>query len=79
MCLCYKVSGRTSCELFPLFSLAAAVEQQKWQWKHTRLTVILCDQGGVVPTNDDYEIEEEVKGNLAFARAGRSPNRDNIG
>lgn len=47
------------------------MEQQKWQWKHTRLIVILCDQG--VVSNDDYEIEEVGKGNLAFARAGGSP------
>lgn len=64
--------------MFPLLSIAAVVEQKKWQWKHTHLIVILCDQGVVVPNNDDYEIQEEGEGSLAFARAGKSPNRDKI-
>lgn len=55
------------------------MEQQTWQWKHTHLTVISCGQGVFVPNNDDYEIKEEGKGNLAFARASKSPSRDNIG
>lgn len=59
--------------------MGAVAEQQKWQWQHTCLKVILYDQGVVAPSNDECEIEEEEKGNLAFARAGKSPNRDSIG
>lgn len=51
------------------------MEQQKWQWKHTYLIVVSYDQDVVVHNI----IEEEGKGNVAFARAGESLNRDNIG